>query len=339
MRALRLMAGLSIASLMIVAVVSFARQALPALSAPPPTITLVEASTQRSCGPAQTVVGGGPQYHITVSGTGLDPSIVAVSITFDANGKAPENYPGPYRVVNGSFKVLLQPGPFYRPFGTYTVLVHPLGNFAIAIPGYPAYFQVPCTTLVVKPVCATAGDPITIVGAGFAPRLPVHLFLNPGAIALPDAPNAVGSFQFTVAFPNVPPALYELVANQPNRLPQDVRTANARIQVPCFNPVLKLVPTVGPPGTVTTAIGTGYPPSAKVDFTWTVGIIATGAATVVTTTSGTFTFEILIFPHDTIGARQLVARRDPSAPNFVTTKANFLVVQGSVQPNDFSWRN
>jgi hypothetical protein len=86
-------------------------------------------------------------------------------------------------------------------------------------------------------------------------------------------------------------------------------------------------------------MGTGFPPGAKVDFAWTVGVLPPGVATVVTTATGTFTFEILVFPHDTIGARQLVASRDPTSPNFASAMADFLVVQGSVQPNNFSWRH
>ncbi len=339
MRALKLAAVLSATSLVLVLIALVARQPIPAQSATTPTITLVEAGTQQSCGPAVTPGASDFRYAITVSGSGLDPAIAAVSIVFDAGGQAPQTYSGPYPVVNGSFSVLLQPGPFYRSFGTYQVLVNPLGNFAAAT-GYPAYFQVPCPTLSIKPPCASVGEPITIVGTGFQPDVrPIQLVFVPGAVALPDVPAGNGSFTINVAVPNLPPALYELDATQPNRIPQATRTARTSLQVPCFNPVLKLVPELGPPGAVTTAMGTGFPPSAKVDFAWTVGLLPPGVATVVTSATGTFTFEILIFPHDTIGTRQLVASRDPSSPNFASAKADFLVVQGSVQPNDFSWRH
>lgn len=340
MRPLRLLAALSAASLMLVLIALTARSTLQAQSAPAPTITLVEASTKQACGPVG-VVGANRlpgQYQITVRGSGLDPSVAAVAIVFDAGGQSPQTYPGPYPVVNGSFSVLLQPGPFYRPFGTYTVTVNPLGNFAVGLPGYPAYFQVPCPTLTIKPPCASVGDPIEITGIGFAPRIPIHLVFVPGAVSLPDVPAGNGFFQISVAVPNLPPAVYELDANQPNDA-QFARNASAPLQVPCFNPMLKLVPDIGPPGIVTTAVGTGFPPSFPVDFAWTVGVLPPGVQTVVTQPDGTFTFEILIFPHDTIGARQLVASRNPKSPPFADAKADFLVVPGSVQPNDFSWRH
>jgi hypothetical protein len=341
MRPLRLLAALSAASLVLVVIALIARPSLPAQSATSPTISLVEATTKQACGPAGVVGTRLPgQYQITVSGSGLDPSVAAVAIVFDSGGQAPQTYPGPYPVVNGSFSVLLQPGPFYRPFGTYTVTVNPLGNFAVGLPGYPAYFQVPCPTLTIKPPCASIREQITIVGTGFEPDVrPIQLVFIPGAVALPDVPAGSGSFTINVAVPNLPPALYELDANQPSRIPQNSRTARASLQVPCFNPVLKLIPAVGPPGAVTTAVGTGYPPNAAVDFAWTVGVLPPGLATVVTAADGTFMFEILIFPHDTLGARQLVASRNPKSPAFATVMADFLVVPGSVQPNDFSWRH
>lgn len=340
MRPIRLLAALSAVSLVLVLVVLTARSPLQAQSAAAPTITLVEASTKQACGPA-AVVGTNRlpgQYQITVSGSGLDPSVAAVAIVFDAGGQSPQTYPGPYPVVNGSFSVLLQPGPFYRPFGTYTVTVNPLGNFALGLPGYPAYFQVPCPTLIIKPPCASVGDSIEITGTGFSIRIPIHLVFVPGAVPLPDVPAGIGSFQISVAVPNLPPALYELDANQPNNGPL-ARNASASLRVPCFNPILKLVPDVGPPGIVTTALGTGFPPGVPVDFAWTIGVLPPGVQTVVTAPDGTFTFEILIFPHDTVGARQLVASRDPISPNFAPVMADFLVVPGSVQPNDFSWRH
>ena len=339
MRRLRVTALFALASLTMIVIGLTVKLALPAQSATAPTITLVEASTQRSCGPAASpnAAGGVGQYQITVTGSGIDPSVVAVSITFAANTSTPQNFPGPYRIVNGGFSAVIQPGE--RSFGTYTVNVNPLGNFAVGQAPYPAYFQVPCPTLSIKPPCASIGNPIEITGTGFAPRFPIHLIFVPGAVTLPDVPGGTGNFQISVAVPNLPPANYQLEANQPTDIPSQTRTATASIQVPCFNPVLKLDPEVGPPGIVTTAMGTGFPPGAKVDFAWTVGVLPPGVATVVTTATGTFTFEILIFPHDTIGARQLVASRDPTSPNFASAMADFLVVEGSVQPNDFSWRH
>jgi hypothetical protein len=195
--------------------------------------------------------------------------------------------------------------------------------------------------LAIRQPCASVGDSITIVGEGFQGDipLPIHLVFVPGAVALQDASAPNGSFVVTDVVPNLPPATYELDATQPGRTPQNTRTAKTTLRVPCFNPILKLVPDVGPPGIVTTAIGTGFPPGVPVDFAWTFGVLPASLATVISALDGTLTFEILIFPHDTIGARQLVATRDPKSPAFVDAKADFLVVPGSVQPNDFSWRH
>jgi hypothetical protein len=235
---------------------------------------------------------------------------------------------------------LLPPAALATP-GGHEVLLSVTGPAGRPVPNGTATQPYFIVTLSIRPPCASVGDPITIIGAGFQGDipLPIHLVFVPGAVALQDASAPNGSFVVTDVVPNLPPATYELDATQPGRTPQNTRTAKTTLRVPCFNPILKLVPDLGPPGIVTTALGTGFPPGVPVDFAWTIGVLSPGVATVVTAPDGTFTFEILIFPHDTIGARQLVATHDPKSQVFADAKADFLVVPGSVQPNDFSWRH
>jgi len=50
---------------------------------------------------------------------------------------------------------------------------------------------------------------------------------------------------------------------------------------------------------------------------------------------------LLIYPHDELGMRRLSAGPDlkvTNAPLFNIATADFLVVPGSEQPRDFSWR-
>lgn len=96
-----------------------------------------------------------------------------------------------------------------------------------------------------------------------------------------------------------------------------------------FNPALKLNPPLGPPGFVTLALGTGFPPGSTVKLVWSVGISAPTNAVVAG--NGTFAVQMLVFHRDRLGPRDLVA----TGPGFAPVKAAFTVVPGTQQPDDF----
>jgi hypothetical protein len=88
-------------------------------------------------------------------------------------------------------------------------------------------------------------------------------------------------------------------------------------------------PGIGPLGFVTAAQGTDFPPGATVALTWNRGISA--ANSVVVGADGTFQAQVLVFHHDQLGDRRLVA----SGTGFGPVDAGFLVVIGNPQPPDF----
>ncbi|HEY6057104.1 MAG TPA: choice-of-anchor D domain-containing protein [Candidatus Limnocylindrales bacterium] len=96
------------------------------------------------------------------------------------------------------------------------------------------------------------------------------------------------------------------------------------------NPMLVLDPPLGPPGFVTTAIGTGFPNGALVRLAWDRGITASGPPVHVGP-DGTFRVGVLVLPKSEQGQRSLVASSGGGA-GFPDVSAPFLVVIGTAQP-------
>ena len=91
-----------------------------------------------------------------------------------------------------------------------------------------------------------------------------------------------------------------------------------------FSPKITLTPAVGPPGTVVSVDGTGFPPARALVLVWAPGI---GRTPVTTDARGTFTArQVLVFPKDQLGARTLTADPFPGAT------AGFLVVPPPLAP-------
>jgi hypothetical protein len=109
---------------------------------------------------------------------------------------------------------------------------------------------------------------------------------------------------------------------------------------PSLAPSLKLIPAVGPPGTITVASGSGFPASTEVQLSWDQGIFGPAEPVVLTDSQGGFSLPLLIYPRDTLGGRTLAAGPGPSAQPFQAVGAGFEVVAGAIQPsNNFTWRN
>ena len=100
--------------------------------------------------------------------------------------------------------------------------------------------------------------------------------------------------------------------------------------------VLKLVPDVAPPGLVTIVSGSGFPAGATLTLTWSVGITPK-LAKIVTDADGKFRIGVLIFHHDIIGPRELIATR-LAGPLFSPAQAPMLVTSAPDIPSTYNWQ-
>ena len=91
-------------------------------------------------------------------------------------------------------------------------------------------------------------------------------------------------------------------------------------------PIITLVPTVGPPGTIVNVSGHGFPPNRNVTVSWSTN---NGSYTEMTDAHGNLPAHVFyILVPDILGARQAVA----TTPGVPTAKANFLVVIRTSEP-------
>ncbi|MEV4758117.1 VWA domain-containing protein [Micromonospora sp. NPDC049559] len=113
----------------------------------------------------------------------------------------------------------------------------------------------------------------------------------------------------------------------------ETRLAQAPIQV--LAPAVVVTPTIGPPGFVTEAVGSNFPPGAVVRLNWSFGITATPDRVTVAP-DGTFRTQVLIMRKEPLGPRDLVATL-VTGTNFgtVQTPQPFLVVPRSLAPPNF----
>lgn len=102
-------------------------------------------------------------------------------------------------------------------------------------------------------------------------------------------------------------------------------------------PVLRTDPPLGPPGFVTAAVGSGFPPNAPVALGWFPGITALPLVPVVADATGAFRAQVLVMRRDQIGPRRLTATPADGVA-FPTVSAQFLVVPGTLQPGEFKDR-
>lgn len=93
-------------------------------------------------------------------------------------------------------------------------------------------------------------------------------------------------------------------------------------------PRLECIPPIGPPGFVTLAVGSGFPPNAAVTLAWRLGI---GGAQTVTDDKGNLSVPVLVMHRDVLGPRELVATAGAGllAPS---ASAPFLVVPATLGP-------
>jgi hypothetical protein len=97
---------------------------------------------------------------------------------------------------------------------------------------------------------------------------------------------------------------------------------------------LRISPEIGPPGIVTIATGTGFPPGATVRLRWSEGLTPT-MADVVADEEGRFSTQVLVFHNDSTGPRALIAE-SATGTGFPPATAEMLVVKPSTVPPTFA---
>lgn len=232
----------------------------------------------------------------------------------------------------------------------------------------PALAQVPSpAAITLSPPCgepapAVAGYTIAVTGVNFNPLTAVLVTFDAGPGGRPESvqgrTDGFGRFSLTMS-PTARPEGALLVRADDFRL----REATATFLVPCppppspspspspeespspsptppppeFRPELRLEPPIGPPGFVTLAVGSGFPPNAPVTLAWSLGITGRPRTPLVAEGDGGFRVQVLIFHRDILGPRKL--RATPAGEvAFPDTEADFLVVPGHGQPRDFRIR-
>jgi hypothetical protein len=122
------------------------------------------------------------------------------------------------------------------------------------------------------------------------------------------------------------------------------READATYRIPCFQPSVALDPPIGPPGFVTSAVGTGFPPNASIVFlNWGHPALQSPLpANIKTDGNGSFQIPILVLYHDLLGPRMLQAivpnPFGERAGSAIEADAPFLVTPGRSQPTDLVLR-
>jgi hypothetical protein len=185
-------------------------------------------------------------------------------------------------------------------------------------------------TLTIAPTCldtaASGTKRVALTGSGFAAG--ALQVLVDGTVATNATASGAGAFSAEV----------EIAAGHANHLieaRQGSQGATATLRVPCAaHPSLTLSPALGPPGFVTQASGSGFPPNVRVHLSWTVGL---GSSVVRTDAHGAFRTAVLIFPQDETGPRALLAA-PVGTKRFTGVQAAFLCVPGSEQPPAFAVR-
>jgi hypothetical protein len=305
----------------------------------PGTVTL-----DPPCAAPQFAGDAPTSFDLNVTGLNFQPDY-PVTVTFDPDrlgGLEPETTKT-MALSDGSFAAQLRVAA--RPANTYNVAVHQqVGDTAIdtSVP-----FSMPCAppspTLQPNPTCGyeLPGQPqaysIELLGQGFIPG-PVRIIFDPDGTpetftATADAPN--GAFDTTIAPTGRPAGTYRIEARQDDANgPLDDVSFDTFV-VPCVNPMLAINPSTASPGFVVEVQGTAFPPGSTVELTWSYGIGASIPIEVVAGADGTFDRQVLIFPHDFTGLRQMTAGSLDDATAYPGAQASLLVTPGTGSPPGF----
>ncbi|MGW7465489.1 CARDB domain-containing protein [Streptomyces xantholiticus] len=275
--------------------------------APGATVTVTRVVT------ASNALRGSVAGTVTTAGPDTDPGNNSASAPLTVD----ERPPPPRRSADPSVSVTAGPRTAYSG-GRITAEVSVRNGGPVTATGLTLKVVVPPGLRVVsvsRPPCSTA-DGCGLENLAPGARTTVRLQLAAdGALT-----GAITAAVTTTGSDSNP-------ANNTSSAPLTVR-----------QPVLRLGPELGPPGAVTQARGSSFPPGAAVRLRWSEGVTA-ASAPVVVRADGTFSAPVLVLVQDALGPRDLRATHD-AVPVllFREVKARYLVVPGVLQPSDFQWR-
>jgi len=193
------------------------------------------------------------------------------------------------------------------------------------------------------PVIAPPPYQIGVAGDNFNPFTAVLVTFDAGPGATPDSIQAqtdgFGHFATTLSVSQRAEGQHLVRADDFRQ-----READAIYSVPCFQPSVALNPPIGPPGFVTTIVGSGFPANSRiVDLNWASPALASPLPKLITTdANGGFSYPILVLYHDGTGPRTIQAivpnPFGDQAGSAIEADAPFLVTLGRPQPPDFVLR-
>jgi hypothetical protein len=188
------------------------------------------------------------------------------------------------------------------------------------------------------------GYTITVDGVNFNPYSAVLVTFDAGPGGTPESfertTDVFGHFTLDIRVRSRSEGVHLVRADDFRQ-----READTTYRIPCFQPAVALDPPIGPPGFVTNAVGTGFPPNTPIVFlNW-----GTPAAlrsplpkNIKTDGNGAFQYPILVLYHDLLGPRMLQAIvANPfgeRAGSAIEADAPFLVTLGRSQPTDLVLR-
>lgn len=166
-----------------------------------------------------------------------------------------------------------------------------------------------------------------------------------------DGAAAIPITQVTPALPHAGPVKVNYTATIPALAPgqhticvtaighedgRDVSATDCHV-ITARQAVLAVDPPIGPQGMVVRAVGTDFPPGARIRLAWSVGLSETpGEVTV--GADGRFTVQVLVFHKDRLGPRELTATPVSGPPIGAVRSQSFLVVAPALQPPMFQSR-
>jgi hypothetical protein len=185
---------------------------------------------------------------------------------------------------------------------------------------------------------------ITVSGDNFNPFSPVLLTFDAGPGGKPQSFEAqtdpFGHFSRDIQVTEPAEGLHLIRADDFRQREAD----DTSYQIPCFQPSVALDPPIGPPGFVTTAVGSGFPANSSiVVLNWqSPALLSPLPVNIKTDGNGSFQIPVLILYHDLLGPRMLQAIvANPfgeRAGAAIEADAPFLVTPGRSQPSDFVLR-
>ena len=206
----------------------------------------------------------------------------------------------------------------------------------------------PKATIRPKPTAAPAPAPpvkysITVDGVNFNPFTAVLVTFDAGPGGTPESfektTDVFGHFSLDIQVRSRAEGLHLVRADDFRQ-----READAIYKIPCFQPAVALNPPIGPPGFVTSAVGTGFPPNASiVVLNWKEPALRSPLPKNIRTDgNGSFQIPILVLYHDLLGPRMFQAivpnPFGERAGSAIEADAPFLGTPGRSQPTDLVLR-